>query len=55
MGELIHNMDEYVDQLMSIADSINGNKNHTMDSMIRLEKSNEECIQSIQNILIKEE
>lgn len=50
MGELIHNMDEYVDKLMFIAESMNGNKNHTMDSMIRLEKSNEECAESIRNI-----
>lgn len=50
MGDLIHSLDEYVNQLMVIAESMNGNKDNTMDGMIRLEKSNEESARTIQDI-----
>lgn len=50
MGDLIYNMDEYVHNLMRIAENMSSNKNDTLNGMVELEKSTEACNKSIQTI-----
>lgn len=50
MGDLIHNMDTYVNKLMDIADNMSSNKDDTLNGMIELENSTEACSKSIETI-----
>lgn len=50
MGDLIYNMDEYVNKLMNIAENMSSNKDDTLNGMIELENSTQACSESIQTI-----
>lgn len=50
MGDLIYSMDEYVNKLMDIAEGMSSNKDDTLEGMLKLENSTQECNKSIQTI-----